>query len=303
MKPGSADIYTGNLHQVFLISCSYITKSQSPDIFLYPGNERTIISFLLIESVVLVLLAAVVRYCCIFWKKRKLQGQNLGKFLEKRVRMKTTLSFSSQGSRLMESTKIGSKIYYALSLCVVQRSLRAQQKALDQTITELEKTASEEATAHVVLEKLSDLVRDREDIRRKLSTTYSLGRDTVESQPNSLLPLHEGKTGSYTFEGSKKGSVSIFQTISNSNSSSSEEYSSSIGASLSKGKALVEVESSRSSDKINVEEGSSASGGLVSHSFSEIEEVKSENGDEKEMMGNGSKRSLRRRTMSMPFTK
>lgn len=42
--------------------------------------------FLLFESAVLVILAGLVRFCCVFWRKKKLQGQNLGNFLEKRVR-------------------------------------------------------------------------------------------------------------------------------------------------------------------------------------------------------------------------
>ena len=52
------------------------------------GNERAILLFLLFESAILLILAALVSFCCIFWKKKKLQGQDLGKFLEKRVSSK-----------------------------------------------------------------------------------------------------------------------------------------------------------------------------------------------------------------------
>ncbi|XP_051118946.1 protein GAMETE EXPRESSED 3 isoform X3 [Andrographis paniculata] len=172
-------------------SCLQVEPESEP---IYTGNGRTIIMFLAIESVALLLLAGAVRFCCIFWKKKKVQDQNLGKFLDKR------------------------------------RSLQSQEKALDHMITELQRKASEDANG--VLETLSDLVRGREDIRRRLSTTYSLGRDTNETHPNSksrLLPLYEGtsqshsQSQSHSLEGVGGGSsVSISQTQS---SSSSGEYS------------------------------------------------------------------------------
>ncbi|KAG8384532.1 hypothetical protein BUALT_Bualt04G0127700 [Buddleja alternifolia] len=263
-------------------SCSQVKPK---NISIYTGNERTIILFLLIESVFLVLLAAFVRYCCIFWKKRKLQGLDLGKFLEKR------------------------------------RSLQTQQKTFDRMITELEQKASEEAVANEVLEKLSDLVKEREDIRRKLSTTYSLGTDTeVKSRSKSFLPLYDRKTRSYSFQGSKKESFTVFHTLSDSSTTDSRDGSSTEGANENleednefvfdakgKGKARVEVESS-SDDEIHEKEYSdhtttSASRGVVNplfleRSFSEIGEA--ETNDRVKVMGNrvGESRSLRRRTMS-----
>ncbi|KAK4416292.1 protein GAMETE EXPRESSED 3 [Sesamum alatum] len=186
------------------------------------SDERTIILFLLIESLVLVFLAAVVRYCCIFWKKKKLQGLNLGKFLEKR------------------------------------RSLRSQKKAFDRMITELEQKASEEAVANEVLEKLSDLVKEREDIKRKLSTTYSLGRDGEKSRSKSLLPLCDGKTRSHSFQGSKNESVTIFHTLSE---TSSGDYSSPIEEddnSLSENEEFVADANAKGKGKAPVEVGSSS---------------------------------------------
>lgn len=156
-------------------------------LLLFPGNERAILLFLLFESAVLVLLAGLVRFCCIFWRKKKLQGQDLGKFLEKR------------------------------------HSLRLQKKEFDRTITELEKKAAEEASTSAVLEKLGDLVQEREGIQRKLSTTYSLGRDVTGLHRKTLLPLYDGKTRSYSFQGAKKESVTIFHTVSD--ASSGESYS------------------------------------------------------------------------------
>ncbi|KAL3833434.1 hypothetical protein ACJIZ3_008170 [Penstemon smallii] len=244
-------------------SCSQVKPR---NISIYTGNEKTIILFLLFESVLLVLLAALVRHCCIFWKKRKLQSLNLGTFLEKR------------------------------------RSLRLQKKSFDRTITELEQKASEEAVANEVLEKLSDLVKEREDIKRKLSTTYSLGRDGEKSRSKSLLPLYDGKTKSHSFQDSKKGSVTIFHTLSDSTNSEDEEF---IDEAKLKGKAIVEEESC-SDDEIYGEEyinaTPSALGGFVNplfleRSFSEIEERMN---DEEEVKGNrrSGSRSLRRRTMS-----
>ncbi|KAL3624137.1 hypothetical protein CASFOL_032953 [Castilleja foliolosa] len=236
-------------------SCSQV-KPES--ISIYTGNQRAIILFLVIESIVLVILAGIVWYCCIFWKKKKLQGLNLGKFLEKR------------------------------------RSLRSQKKAFDRMITELEQKASDENLANEVLEKLSNLVREREGVRRKLSTTYSLGRDGLKSQSRSLLPLHDKKTKSFSFRGPKKESVTIFHTRSESSISSSSgtsEYNSSmqdeefIEDVKGKGKADVEVESSS---------GEFVNGKLVlEHSVSEIEEVRKMSDDDESVS-----RRLRRRTVS-----
>ncbi|GMN57027.1 hypothetical protein TIFTF001_026139 [Ficus carica] len=124
---------------------------------LYTGSERAIFLFLLFESAILMVLAGLVRFCCVFWRKKKLQGQNLGSFLDKR------------------------------------RSLQLKKKSFNRTITDLQSKAGEEAVDSKVLDKLDDLVREREGIERKLSTTYSLGRDETSSRSRSLLPLVEGK--------------------------------------------------------------------------------------------------------------
>ncbi|KAK9114512.1 hypothetical protein Syun_021309 [Stephania yunnanensis] len=81
-----------------------------------------------------------------------------------------------------------------------------------------------------VLEKLGDLVRKREGIQRKLSTTYSLGRDRTKSSSPSILPLYDGKAKSDSFQGSMKESITTFHTLSETSSiemSSSDGYSSS----------------------------------------------------------------------------
>ena len=53
------------------------------------GNERVIALFLLFESTVLAVLIGVVRFCCTFWAKKKIQDKGLGSFLAKRVSVKS----------------------------------------------------------------------------------------------------------------------------------------------------------------------------------------------------------------------
>ncbi|XP_062106346.1 protein GAMETE EXPRESSED 3 [Humulus lupulus] len=176
-------------HQKLISTCS---QARTKLLRLYTGNERAIFLFLLFESVILIALAGLVRFCCIFWRKKKLQGQHLGRFLDKR------------------------------------RSLLLKKKSFDRTITELKTKAAEEAVANnnnnEVLEKLDDLVREREGIERKLLTTYSLGRDKNSSRSNSksksLLPLFDyEKTRSLSIEGSKKERLTMFHTLSDTTSS------------------------------------------------------------------------------------
>ncbi|KAK9924758.1 hypothetical protein M0R45_033111 [Rubus argutus] len=195
--------------QKLMSSCSQVRPKLAN---IYTGSQRAILLFLFFESVILVVLAGLVRFCCIFWSKKKLQGQNLGTFLEKR------------------------------------RSLRLKKKAFDRTITELEQEAANETVANdEALEKLGSLLQEREGIERKLSTTYSLGRDGVTSRSKSLLPLYDGKTRSYYFQGAKKESVTVFHTLSDTSSSSKENSSggeSSWTSYEEKGKQLLEQGSS-----------------------------------------------------------
>ncbi|XP_055961520.1 protein GAMETE EXPRESSED 3 [Mercurialis annua] len=175
------------------------------------GNEKKIMLFLLVESIVLVVLAGLVRFCCIFWSKKKLQGQDLGNFLAKR------------------------------------RSLQQKKKEYDRTITELEEKAAEAAGGHEIFDDLGDLVRERQGIERKLSTTYSLGRDGTNSQKtNSILPVYDGKSRSYSFQSAKKENVTIFRTLSD---SSSEQKSSSGNDTDSSSWEEEEAEERQSIDK------------------------------------------------------
>ncbi|KAG5247523.1 PSP protein [Salix suchowensis] len=183
-------------------------------------NEGKVLLFLLLESILLVILAGLVRFCCIFWTKKKLQDQGLESFLEKR------------------------------------RSLRLKKKEFDRKITQLEKKAANEAVAHEVTEEIGDLVRERESVSRKLSTTYSLGRDRKGLRSKSLLPVSDGKSRRYSFQSAGKESVTIFHTLSDTSSGESrnekdsdwnfhrENHSSAKG----KGKQPAETESSSDDD-------------------------------------------------------
>ncbi|XP_030925124.1 protein GAMETE EXPRESSED 3 [Quercus lobata] len=253
-------------------SCS---QAKPKYLSIYTGNERAIILFLLFESAVLVMLAGLVRFCCIFWRKKKVQGQDLGSFLEKR------------------------------------RSLQLKKKVFDRTITELEQKAAEQAVANEVFEKLGDMVREREGIERKLSTTYSLGRDRAGSQSKSMLPLYDGKTRSYSFLGAKKESVTVFHTLSDTSSEESgSEKDTHWGfheeelAAKAKAKAKAPIEAESSSDdgiyetdyQSSPSETTSSSRGFINplNGVQESGEVKLHDKEVKSMQ-TGSRLSLKRR--------
>ncbi|KAK2420239.1 hypothetical protein P8452_50468 [Trifolium repens] len=197
-------------------SCS---QARNKLVNIYSGNEKTIELFLLFESFLLVLLIGLVRFCCTFWAKKKLQDQGLGGFLDKRC------------------------------------SLQLQKKALVKTISELEKKAAEESVDNEVFQKLGDIVRKKESIERKLSTTYSLGRDRTNSKSKSMLPLQIGKPKSYSFQGTKKQKLKMFHTLSDTSSDSSTEEETNMfeaidSSAKDKGKIpMVEVASNSSNDE------------------------------------------------------
>ncbi|KAG6777506.1 hypothetical protein POTOM_017331 [Populus tomentosa] len=267
-------------HQKLLSTCSQARPR-------HHSNERTILLFLLLESILLVILAGLVRFCCIFWTKKKLQDQGLGSFLEKR------------------------------------RSLQLKKKEFDRTITQLEKKAANEAVAHEVIEEIGDLVRERESISRKLSTTYSLGRDGKGLRSESLLPVYDGKSRSFSFQSARKESVTIFHTLSNTSSGESskerdsdgdfheENQSSAKGKGKGKARAPVETESSSDDDVFekgyhrSSSEPTSSSKGHASPFFMEQELTEEELNDVGKVVesatGSGRNRSMwlkRRKTLS-----
>ncbi|KAJ8775379.1 hypothetical protein K2173_023144 [Erythroxylum novogranatense] len=206
-----------NKYEKLVSTCS---QTRPKNLNVYTGNDKTILVFLLFESLVMVVMVGLVRFCCIFWRKKKLQGQGLGDFLRKR------------------------------------RSLQLKKKAFDRTITEIQEKVSQEAVAHEAIEELGTLVRERDGIQRKLLTTYSLGRDGRNLKSRSILPVYNEKTRSYSYQSPGKENVTIFHTVSDTSSreSSSESEStwnaveeknySAAAKYQEKGKAPVEVESS-----------------------------------------------------------
>ena len=164
-----------------------------------------------------------------------------------------------------------------------------------------------------VLETLGDLVRERKGIERKLSTTYSLGRDRAETHSKSLLPMYDGKSKSFSFQGAKKESVTIFHTLSNTSSEDSEnevdqifyEDKESAVKAKAKGKAPIEVMSS--SGEENYEDDSeeclsgsdSSSKGFAKPLFVE-QSLDEPRGVKMHDEGNG-KRSIRRRASSSTY--
>jgi hypothetical protein len=126
---------------------------------------------------------------------------------------------------------------------------------LVKTISELEKKAAEESVDNEVFQKLGDIVRKKESIERKLSTTYSLGRDRTNSKSKSMLPLQIGKPKSYSFQGTKKQKLKMLHTLSDTSSdSSTEEETNRLevidSSAKDKGKTpMVEVASNSSNDE------------------------------------------------------
>jgi putative lipase involved disintegration of autophagic bodies len=126
---------------------------------------------------------------------------------------------------------------------------------LVKTISELEKKAAEESVDNEVFQKLGDIVRKKESIERKLSTTYSLGRDRTNSKSKSMLPLQIGKPKSYSFQGTKKQKLKMFHTLSDTSSDSSTEEETNMfeaidSSAKDKGKIpMVEVASNSSNDE------------------------------------------------------
>ncbi|XP_078169261.1 protein GAMETE EXPRESSED 3-like isoform X2 [Carex rostrata] len=158
------------------------------------GDEDANLLFLLVQTIILVVLSVVVRFCCIFWRKEKLKDNGLSGFLEKR------------------------------------RSLHMKKKELNKLISQLEQKAIEEATANETLEDLGQIVKQKEGVERKLYSSYSLGLDRTVSSGAvaSILPLYNGKMKSHSFHNSMhKESITIFNTFSD--SSSGEERESGTG--------------------------------------------------------------------------
>lgn len=197
-------------------------------------------------------------------------------------------------------------------LYVSQRSLRLQKKVYDKTITELEQKAIKEAVDSEVLENLGQMVRAKAGIERKLSTTYSLGRDRAKSQSKSILPLYDRKTKSFSFRSRKKENTTIANTLSD---SSSEDCSICEKATKSlyigppnKGKAPMEVVDNSSGDDSNEGDYESVSADSTPGSNLYLNPLFNDQAmskqaslkihDEEESAQNSGSSSMRRRTLS-----
>lgn len=101
----------------------------------------------------------------------------------------------------------------------MQRSLHQRKKEFTRMISELEKKAAG-AVSDDIMAEIEDMVKEKEGIERKLSTTYSLGRDSTPSGGH-LLPLHNSRPKSHSFQSSTKESVTFFHTLSSDASPSS----------------------------------------------------------------------------------
>ncbi|KAJ1284210.1 hypothetical protein BS78_03G187600 [Paspalum vaginatum] len=146
------------------------------------GGHNHNIMLLAFLLMVIVIQEVVVWSCCIFWRKRKLQGNGLQKFLEKRS------------------------------------SLHSRRRALGKMISELEQKAAEDASSNEVLGQLGDMVKTKESVEKKLYASYSLGRDRpagLKQQGSSSLPLYH----SHSFHSSQKETITIFNTFSDTSTS------------------------------------------------------------------------------------
>ncbi|KAL6615542.1 hypothetical protein ACP70R_037812 [Stipagrostis hirtigluma subsp. patula] len=151
-----------------------------------PGVHNHVFLLLFFLLAVIVILAVSVLSCCIFWRKKKLKGNDLQKFLEKR------------------------------------RSLHSKRRVLGKMIKELEQKAVEDASSHETLDQLGEMVKAKEGVERKLYTTYSLGRDSIGMRHgSSILPLYHGEYRSHSFHNSQDESVTIFNTFSDNSTSNS----------------------------------------------------------------------------------
>ncbi|KAG0465639.1 hypothetical protein HPP92_019803 [Vanilla planifolia] len=193
------------------------SKAKPKFVSMYTGNEKAILLFLFFQLAILVLLGCCVRFCIIFWRKKKLQDHGL-------------------------------------------RSLHHKKKAIRRVISELEQKAAEEAGTHQTMAQLGEMIKAKEGIERKLSSSYSLGRDNFASRPRSLLPMYDGKAKSHSFHSARKESVTIFNTVSESSSSSEESATSEEGSCGIEGSwhSCEEVEMVRKGKEVEEAEPSSA---------------------------------------------
>uniref|UniRef100_A0A0D9YBG3 Pyrrolo-quinoline quinone repeat domain-containing protein n=1 Tax=Oryza glumipatula TaxID=40148 RepID=A0A0D9YBG3_9ORYZ len=157
------------------------TQCYTRSMFLFSGNRN--IRLVLFFHFIVIVIAIVNCFCCIFWRKKKLQKNGLKKFLEKR------------------------------------HSLHTKRKILGKRISELEQKTVHDASSNEALGQLGETVNAKECIERKLCTSYSLGRDMLGLKHDSILPLNSTKYKSHSFRNSREESITVFNTFSGTSSS------------------------------------------------------------------------------------
>ncbi|XP_074579048.1 protein GAMETE EXPRESSED 3 [Curcuma longa] len=243
-------------------TCSRPNEQSAP---IDEGDEGAILVFLLFQLVMLLILAGTVRFCCNLWRKKKLQDHGLGRFLDKR------------------------------------RSLHSQRRTLSGMISQLEQEAAEGAANDEAIEQLGEIVRAKKGVERKLSTSYSLGCDRAGSgsrHGRSILPLYDGKGKSHSFHSTRRReSVTIFNTYSNTSSSSPSSVESRNGNSnCSSDSVMINEEEEEAGPSRRISEMEWNNGEGSSHTASGGRTFTS-----RSFQGNWSERSMRlkrRRTLS-----
>uniref|UniRef100_I1NPG7 Pyrrolo-quinoline quinone repeat domain-containing protein n=1 Tax=Oryza glaberrima TaxID=4538 RepID=I1NPG7_ORYGL len=160
---------------------AWTCRTVKPNFGNDPGDRN--IRFVLFFHFIVIVIAIVNCFCCIFWRKKKLQKNGLKKFLEKR------------------------------------RSLHTKRKILGKRISELEQKTVHDATSNEALGQLGETVNAKEWVERKLCTSYSLGRDMLGLKHDSILPLNNTKYKSHSFRNSREESITVFNTFSGTSSS------------------------------------------------------------------------------------
>lgn len=117
-------------------------------------------------------------------------------------------------------------------------------------ISELEQKAVEDASSNETLEQLSEMVKAKEGVERKLYTSYSLGKDILGLKQGSIVPLYNGKYKSHSFHKEQKESITIFNTFSNTSTSENRTSRYSSGSGSCSGSSSGDMELDRRSKSV-----------------------------------------------------
>ena len=197
------------------------------------GENNIVLLPLVFLLIIIVIQAEAFCFCCIFWRKKKLRGKGLQKFLEKRVG--TRESAHILWFHLVQSSQLDTDLgLTSTPPSEMQRSLQSKKRGLGKMISELEQQAAEDAASNETLGELGEMVRAKEGVERKLYASYSLGRDRLGlKQGSPILPLYHGKYKSHSFHSSPNESIHVFNIPSDTSTSSSSDDSESCSSTSS----------------------------------------------------------------------